>query len=154
MSDYVIPTDNSIKKVLGTLFGDQTKVDTGDAVSIDEGYVANYIFEDNTVAVCVADHSFVAYSGASMMMLPAGAATEAAEKKDLTPVMVESYYEVAKILSTVMMNATSAHLKLSTLAGPGDDVSFAKPLEGGSTEVSFSVELPGYGTGKLSFLIA
>lgn len=154
MSAYIIPDTKSVEEILTMLFGDGVKVDSAEALSIDDGFVANYIFEENTVAVCVADYHLVAYAGASMMMIPAGAATEAANDKDITPVMVESYYEVANILSKTMMDATSAHLKLAQLAKPEDDTSFAQPLVGGSTEVSFSVELPGYGAGRLSFLIA
>ncbi len=151
---YVVPEEKSVASLLSSLLGADTKVSAGEKVDFETGYVANYICpEDQTVAVCVADAGFAANSGASMMLVPAGTAKEAAEKNDLTNVMLEAFYEVCNILSRALMDSKSSHLRLSTLSKPGDDIGFVSALDEGSKEVSFAVSVPGYGEGNMTFKV-
>jgi len=149
---YVVPEEKSVSSLLSSLLGAETKISDGEKVDFDQGYVANYISpEDQTVAVCVADKFFAANAGASLMLVPAGSAKEAAEKNDLTNVMLEAFYEVCNILSRAMMDSKSSHLRLSTLSKPGDDIGFLSALDEGVKEVSFSVAVSGYGEGNVTF---
>jgi len=149
---YVVPEQKSVASLLSSLLGADTKISEGEKVDFDKGYVANYICpDDKTVAVCVADSFFAANAGASLMLVPVGTAKEAAEKNDLTNVMMEAFYEVCNILSRALMDAKSSHLRLSTLSRPGDDIGFLSALDDGAKEVSFSVAVPGYGEGNMTF---
>lgn len=153
MANYIIPKKQNVKKLLVGIFGDGTEVEDGEALNLDESFVANYVLEDNTVAVCVADVSLVVNSGSGMMQLPPGVAQDAIKENDPTGIMVEAYYEVANILTRVLMNAKTPHLKLTNLAKPGEDIGFAAGLNGSAECVPFKVEIPGFGSGNLTFLV-
>jgi len=154
MANYIIPSKQNVKKLLTGIFGDGTTVEDGEEMTLEDNYVANYVCEDTTVALCVADLSLVVNSGSGMMQLPPGVAKEAIQDKDPTEVMVEAYYEVANILTRVLMDSKSPHLKLTTLSKPGEDIAFTKGIDGGTQCVPFNVEIPGFGSGKLMFHVS
>lgn len=153
MANYIIPSKKNVKKLLTGIFGDGCEVEEGEAINLEDNFVANYVCEDTTVALCVADLSLVVNSGSGMMQLPPGVAKEALQDKEPTGVMVEAYYEVANILTRVLMDSKSPHLKLTTLSKPGEDIGFASALNGSTECVPFKVDIPGFGSGNLTFHI-
>ncbi len=153
MANYITPSKGNVKKLLTGIFGDGTEVEEGEAINLEDSYVANYVCEDTTVALCVADLSLVVNSGSGMMQLPPAVAKDAIKDKDPTEIMVEAYYEVANILTRVLMNSKSPHLKLTTLHKPGDDLGFASAINGSTECIPFKVDIPGFGSGNLTFHI-
>lgn len=151
---FEIPTDKSIKELLDALFGSSITVSEGTPLDPADAYIANYICDEGkNVVACAADISMVAYSGSIMMMIPAGGANDAIENKDLSEVMQECYYEVVNILSRALMTATSEHLRLDKVFPPGENTDLVADLGGEVDVVSFTIEIPGYGPGHLTFTI-
>ncbi len=149
---FEVPTDKSIAELLDALFGSEVKVSDGPVIEPADAYIANYICdEDKNVAVCVADTAMVAYSGSIMMMIPVGGANDAIESKELSDVMQECYYEVVNILSRSLMSSTSDHLRLDKVFKPGDNTDIVAGLGGEVDVVSYTVEIPGYGPGHITF---
>lgn len=152
---YVVPTSKSVAELLTVLYGDDLKVEDGEEVDFKSAFMANYICDDDkNVALCMADNKFVANSGSSMMMIPAGAAQDAAETNDFSQIMLESYYEVINILSRALMDATSGHLRLDKLSAPGENAEILEIFGSNSSKVSFSIDVPGYGPGNVTFVVA
>ena len=154
MKNYVKPSAKSTKSYLVGLITDGIEVSDGEEVASDGAYIANYVSEEGTVAVCIADLSLVCFAGAALMQIPPAVAKESISDKDPTNVMIDCFYEVTNILSRVFMDEKSDHLKLTTLSKPGDDVSFMSAINDEAETVSFNVEIPGYGTGGLTYKIA
>jgi len=87
-------------------------------------------------------------------MLPAGAAKDAIKTKKLEQAMLDNLYEVMNILSTLLMNEHTPHLKLATLYPdigklPADAKALLSAIKG---RADFSVNVPRYGVGNLALL--
>ncbi len=150
----VKPTAESVKELLDALFGNSVEVSEGTHIEAADGYIANYISdEDKPIATCVANIDMVAYSGSIMMMIPKGGADDAIDSKELTEVMQECYYEVVNILSRALMSATSEHLRLEKVYPPGTNTELVASLGDDVEVASFAVEIPGYGPGTISFTL-
>lgn len=148
-----IPTEDNIKSLLEPLFGGDVTVTTGDTVAVNDGYIANYISDDDVpIAVCVANIEMVAYSGSILMMIPKGGAEDAIETKDPSQVMQECFYEVANILSRAVMNDTSEHLRLEKVYQPGTNTDLVASLGDDVETMTVKIEVPGYGPGDATFI--
>jgi hypothetical protein len=147
------PNESLVKSLLDPLFGAEVTVTTGDAVDTNDGYIANYISdEDVPIAVCVADVAMVVYSGSILMMIPKGGADDAIESKDPSAVMQECFYEVANILSRAVMDDSSEHLRLEKVYPPATNTELMTSLGDDVSTVSVTVEIPGYGPGNATFI--
>ena len=148
------PSEKSLQEMLGSLYGEGVVLTDSSPLGVDSGFVYNYVDdEDNSVAVLVADSSMVANAGSAMMMVPAGAAAEAAESGDLSNMMLECYYEVANILSRSLMDDTSVHLRLEKMYTPGENTDLIAQYSGDCKQVSFNVKVPEYGDGNMTFFL-
>lgn len=149
-----MPTEKNIHTLLAPLFGDDVKVSPGESINIDDGYVANYI-DDNDVpiAVCVADLPMVVYGGSIMMMIPKAGADDAIAEKDPSKVMHECFYEVANILSRAVMDDNSEHLRLEKVYEPGTNTELVTGLGADVHTVTVQVEVPSYGVGNATFIL-
>ena len=58
------------------------------------------------------------------------------------------------ICSKLLMSDSSAHLRLDKTLDPGAANDAVASLEGASEKVAFSVDIPRYGSGTLTFLIS
>lgn len=159
MPVYVLPNATAMTKNVAMLFGDDTKVAPGKPLDVKPGsgnLIAIYIDDaDKPVAAVLCDIPFAAYAGCALSMLPAGAAKDAIKTKKLEQTMLDNLYEVMNIVSTMLMDERTPHLKLGTLYPdlsklPAD----AKALLAAVTKnhADFIVTVPRYGTGTLSLL--
>jgi len=148
------PSEKSIQEMLDSLYGEGVVLSEAGPVEVGTGFVYNYIDDDdNSVAVLVADSSLVANAGSAMMMVPAGAAAEAAETGDLSSMMLDCYYEVANILSRTLMDDNSVHLRLEKMYNPGENVNLIEQYSGECKQVSYNVQVPEYGDGNMTFFL-
>jgi hypothetical protein len=153
MAAFVIPTAAKTREFLGMLFGDDLKVVDGKPVSLPTSFVATFVDDsDKLVGVCAADLSFAAFAGTAMSMLPPGVAKEAIAAKQLSDVMKGNLGEVMNILSRLFMSDTSPHLRFLAVHGPGEQNKLADSLSGANRS-NFSITIPRYGTGQVSFLV-
>jgi len=148
------PNEKTMLEMLDSLYGEGVEISDGQHVGVDSGFLYNYIDdEDKSVALMVADASLVANAGSAMMMVPAGAAAEAAETGDLSKMMLDCYYEVANILSRAIMDDNSVHLKLEKMYTPGENTELISKYGSGGKQVSYKVKVPEYGDGNLTFFL-
>lgn len=154
-ASFVTPDGNAVAKLLETIFGNGLAVSDSDSPDVSDKHTATFIDdEDKLVAVCVCDKSFVAYSGAALSMIPAGVANDMINGGEVSEALVGNFYEVMNICSKLLMSDSSAHLRLDKVLEPGDAGSTTAELKGDSVLKGFIVDIPGYGSGEVSFLIA
>jgi hypothetical protein len=156
---YVLPNAAALVETLEMLFGGKGPITPGKRLDPKPGSgypVANYINDTGkTVAAVYCDLEFAAYAGSALSMLPAAAAKEAIKKRQLEPAMLENLYEVMNILSTLLMNEHTPHLKLDALhPDPGKIPADAKGLlSKPAGRADFTVNVPRYGSGNLALLV-
>lgn len=156
---YTLPNAAATAKTLEMLFGGNVPVTPAKPIDTKPAagnLIATYIADDGkVVAAAVCDIPFAANAGCALSMLPAAAAKDAIKTRKLEQTMLDNLYEVMNILSTLLMNEHTPHLKLGILyPDPGKLPDEAKALLGAAKgRADFSVNVPRYGSGNLSLLV-
>ena len=155
---FVLPNATAMVKTFEMLFGSNVPVTPAKPLDTKPGsgnLVATFVTDDGKpVAVAVCDVPFAANAGCALSMLPAAVAKDAIKTKKLEQAMLDNLYEVMNILSTLLMNEHTPHLKLATLYPdfgklPADAKAMLGAVKG---RVDFNVGVPRYGAGILSLL--
>lgn len=157
----VMPAQDEVRRVLSSLFGRPVTVTRIPAVPrgpMDKVTMSLFTQEDGTVrVVAMADLAFTAFAGASLTMIPAPMAERQAASGQIDEMVLENFREIMNILAGCFNGPSVAHVKLTDLVrlpkdklAPGVDAMTRKP----AARLDFTVQIPNYGTGKLSFLSA
>ncbi|MGB2681778.1 MAG: hypothetical protein WBE39_10745 [Candidatus Competibacter sp.] len=155
---FAVPNAKAMAQTFEMLFGGNVPVTPAKALDVKPGsgnLIATFVSdEDKPVAVAVCDVPFAANAGSALSMLPAGAAKDAIKTKKLEQAMLDNLYEVMNILSTLLMNEHTPHLKLATLYPdigklPADAKALLSAIKG---RADFSVNVPRYGVGNVALL--
>lgn len=150
---FLMPDDKSALAMLRPLFGDDTKITVAPKKEQPGDWVALFVGADNTpVAACICNKEFVAFGGSALMMIPAGAAREAAADGNATDIMVESFHEIMNICSRFLMSDDTPHLRLGAVKKRAETPELAD-LEKLATRKDFQVAIPKYGAGGLACLV-
>lgn len=159
MPAYVLPNAAELTKTVEMLFGDGAKVAPGKPLDVKPGsgnLIAIYVDDaDKPVAAVLCDIPFAANAGCALSMLPAGAAKDAIKTKKLEQTMLDNLYEVMNIVSTMLMDEHTPHLKLGPLYPDlGKLPADAKAMLGAAAKnhADFMITVPRYGAGGLSLL--
>ncbi len=153
-SNYVIPTPQTISSLLSMIFGEDLDVSDCEPPELSSLYIATFVNDDNQlVALCACDKSFVAYSGAALSMIPADVANEMIAGNAVTEAMVGNFYEVMNISSKLMMSDSSAHLRLDKTLDPEQSTEAIEALQESARIKGFGVKIPRYGEGILTFVV-
>jgi hypothetical protein len=151
MSYYALPDNIQLRQHLEMLFGDGVAVNPAGPLGADAPHCGTY--RDNAeepVAVCLCDNAFAAYAGAALSMMMPADAKEAAEQGTLSEVMRANLYEVMNILSSLLMNDHTQHLRMRELSTPDKRDAAVKAIAATpGTQAGFNVDIPRYGSGRL-----
>ncbi len=152
MANYKLPEEKELADALSMIVGEDISVSPeGLLDSTDTSHVA--IFQNNdqaNVAICYCDWPLATGMSAALSMISPVAAEEMLAEKKLTENAEGNLYEVMNIISSLLMNDSTAHLKLT-------DVSLIEnmPLpefEGETISVGYNLALGKYGSGKIAFV--
>jgi hypothetical protein len=149
---HLLPAAKDVKQMLSMIFGD------GLAVSEPAGnpsmtYSAVYVDESGeTGAVIACDASFAANAGAALSMLPPGAAEDAARSDELPDTMRDNLYEVMNICTRLLIDESTPHLRLTKLCRSTESNAEAS-IKASSSSSNYTVDIPQYGAGGLSFIV-
>ena len=155
-TNYPMPDAAKVKLMLGLLF-DGLDVKPGKKFEIvppSGSWIGVYVADDGKpVAACAVDVALAANSSAALSMLPPGAAKDAAKSKELTDVMVANLQEIMNICSRLLMNDSSAHLRLDKVYPSKAMPPQVTALLGANPgRVDFELNVPKYGAGTLAVL--
>lgn len=156
---FILPKPAELSKTLIMLFGGHVPATPGKPVEIKAGSnstLVTYIDDDDLlVAACICDLELAANAGCALSMMPASVAKDAIKAKKLEPAMLDNLYEVANILSTLLMSDKTPHLRIGKLY---PDVAKLPPevqelLKKTKGKAHFTLNIPRYGNGCLSLLV-
>lgn len=117
---------------------------------------ATYITDDShVVAVGLFDAKLAASLGAALILIPAGAAEDAAAERDFSDAISSSFQEVANITSSLFASL-GVHVRLrETIWAPDDVPADAAAVIAAPSDLGhYSVTVAGYQGGAMSFLHA
>ncbi len=154
---HPVPNDTQIRQIFAMLFGNDLVLDSGKPDTSDDASSIYAIFindEGKQVTACVCDHHFAAFAGCALTRIPIGGAEDAANTGEFTEMMLGNLHEIMNICSRLFMNNSSPHLRLDTVYPAPDKVpdEARAMLDACQERVDFTVSIPGYGKGGLSFL--
>lgn len=156
-TNYPLPDVPKMIEILGLLFdGLDAKVGgTFDLTPAGGAWFGVFIADTGEpVALCGADANLAANFGAAFSMLPVNAAKDAAKTRALTPVMQDNLREIMNICTRLVMDNTSAHLKLDQVYAVKNLPPPAAALLSATRRREFQLQIPKYGAGVLSLLVA
>ncbi len=157
MSDVsVLPGSLAVRNLFEDLLGREVTVSPGEPLGAEEVKTATVaIFTDNfqkMYAVLGLDLSLAANAGAALGLLPAGAAEDSVDEKQLYPNLAENVFELCNIFTSLLNREGAPHIKLYQVLYPGMELpnDARAVLLALGRRLDLNVEVSRYGKGKLS----
>ena len=160
MSVTLLPASKDVRDMLSGLVGKPVAVSPGAPVTpepLRPVTVAIYTAPDMSVnALCVMDLAASAYTAGALALLPPGGCQDSVEEdKELSPMQLEALHEVVNVLSALFNTPGAPHSKLNKLVKDGEDVpGDVAGLLASFNRLDLEIEIPGYGKGGLSLVVA
>ncbi len=160
MSVILLPAAKDVRDMLAGLVGKPVAVSPGAPVTPEANRpvtVAIYTAPDLSVnAICVMDLAASAYTAGALALLPPGGCQDSVEEdKELSPMQVEALHEVVNVLSALFNTPGAPHSKLNRLVKDGEDVpGDVAGLLAGFNRLDLEIDVPGYGKGGMSLVVA
>lgn len=161
MSDVsVLPGTVAVRNLFEDLLGREVTVSPGDPISAEEiPTAAVAIFTDtsqNIYGVMGMDLPLAANAGAALGLLPAGAAEDCIDEKQLFPNLAENVFELCNVLTSLLNREGGPHIKLYQVIYPGDPLpaDARAHLMALGRRVDLGIEVNRYGKGKFSLSLA
>ena len=160
MTTVTLPAPKDVRDMLAGLVGRNVTVSPGAPVTPAPDRpvsVAVYVAPDMSVnALCLMDLGASAYTGGALALLPPGGCQDAVEEDgELSGMLVEALHEVVNVLSALFNVPGAPHSKLHKLYAPGDDLpGDIEGLLANFNRLDLAIEVPGYGKGGISLVIA
>ncbi len=154
-----LPKPNEVSELISSLLGDEVPVSKteGELLTLEDfSVVGDYILSESSqsVSVCALDLRLVNWLGSAIAMIPATAAKEDIGNKRISDEVKENIQEILNIAAAVFNKSDQAHHKFQTLFHPAEGElpdPVKKIIDQPAKRVDFDVDVPGYGSGKLSF---
>jgi hypothetical protein len=157
LAPSVLPAAKDVRDLLEGLLGKDVTVSPGDPVSLNDG-AALAVYVDpqlSTNAICVMDVPLAAWFAGALALLPKGGLEDAIDEGELSAMHLEVVYEVVNVAAALLNGGGVTHSKLYKLYAPGEAVpGDLAGLAAGFNRIDLSVQVAGYGKGKLSIVLA
>ncbi|MBO3740615.1 hypothetical protein [Actinoplanes flavus] len=161
MSDvYVLPGSLAVRNLFEDLLGREVNVSPGEPIGAEEVPTSSVaIFTDNRQQIYAAlalDLSLAANAGAALGLLPAGAAEDAIDEKELFPNLAENVFELCNIFTSLLNKEGAPHIKLYQVIYPKQELpaDARAILLALGRRLDLTIEVTRYGKGKLSLALA
>ena len=160
MSVTLLPASKDVRDMLSGLVGKPVAVSPGAPVTpepLRPVTVAIYTAPDLSVnALCVMDLAASAYTAGALALLPPGGCQDSVEEdKELSPMQLEALHEVVNVLSALFNTPGAPHSKLDKLVKDGEAVpGDVAGLLASFNRLDLELEIPGYGKGAMSLVVA
>src|SRR5262245_18940228 len=157
---HLLPVPKEVKDLLEDLLGRPIEVGNADPVrarDIAETLVALFVDDGLRLrAVMGMNFPLVVYVGASIGLIPSGGAEACIEDHEITKMIGENAIEVCNVLGSLLNRRGAAHLKLyqTFLLGESPPVDATSYLLALGRRIDLTVDIGGYGEGKLSIALA
>ncbi len=154
-----MPAQDSVRRLLSDLFGRPVVVSRTPSLirqATDKFTAALFTKEDGSVGVVgLADLQFTAYAGAALTMFPTPMAEQQISNGQVDEMVFENFREIMNVCASQFNGANAAHVKLTQLLrlpkdklAPEVEAQMRRPV----ARLDFTVQIPNYGKGRLTFL--
>ena len=161
MSDTsVLPGSLAVRNLFEDLLGRDCSVAPGDpiaAADLPTATVAIYTDKAQQIyAVLGMQLSLAANVGAALGLLPAGAAEDSIDEKQLFPNLAENVFELCNVLTSLLNREGAPHVRLYQVVYPGNPLpnDARAHLMALGRRLDLMIEVSRYGKGKLSLSLA
>jgi hypothetical protein len=161
MSDTsVLPGSLAVRNLLEDLLGRDVNVSPGDPLTADDLPTATVaIYTDSSqqiYGVLGMQLSLAANVGAALGLLPAGAAEDSIDEKQLFPNLAENVFELCNVLTSLLNREGAPHVKLYQVIYPGMSLpnDARAHLLALGRRLDLVIEVSRYGKGKFSMSLA
>lgn len=155
----IMPPQDDVKRLLSDLFGRPVVVSRNPPLiraAADRLTAALFTKADGAVGIIgLADLEFTAYAGAALTMFPTPMAERQIESGQVDEMVLENFREIMNVCASQFNGGNFSHVKLTELLrlpkdklSPELDALMKKPV----TRLDFTIQIPNYGKGRLSFL--
>ncbi|HJO36044.1 MAG: hypothetical protein SV108_03140 [Pseudomonadota bacterium] len=157
MPRQVLPTTEALHAMLEMLLGEEIAVAPAEPVSLRAPrgtHLAVYVDDDDAaVALALADPALSAYAGAALTRVPPATAGESLESGELPENLLENLRETMNVLSRLLMNDDTPHLRLAQVAPsqatlPAQAALLPRLVQ----RADFQISIDDYGGGTLTLL--
>jgi hypothetical protein len=156
-----LPAPKLLKDVLDGLTGKPVNLTPRSrrlsSVDATGGAIGMYVDDKNKPrALCGWSLSAAAYAGCAFALLPPAQAQKIVKDRYLPDDCVEAVYELSNVLSSALAEEGNPHVRLSNLYHPAAaaPTDFLKLMYESHPRMDLELEVPGYGSGLLSIVIA
>jgi hypothetical protein len=161
MSDTsVLPASLTVRNLFEDLLGRDCTVAPGDPLAADDLPTATIaIYTDGAqqiFGVLGLQLSLAANVGAALGLLPAGAAEDSIDEKQLFPNLAENVFELCNVLTSLLNKEGAPHVKLYQVVYPGMPLpnDARAHLLALGRRLDLMIEISRYGKGKFSLSLA
>ncbi|GII26141.1 hypothetical protein [Planosporangium mesophilum] len=160
MSSFQLPVPKDVRDLFEDLLGRPITVGTANPVLAEDLKTTLVsLYTDSTQklwAVAGMDLPLTVYAGAAIGLLPPGGAQDCVDDGVVTPTQAENVKEVCNILTSLLNREGAPHLKLYQVVLPGEPLpgDAAAVLQALGRRLDLTVEVGGYGSGRLSITLA
>ncbi|MEZ6092872.1 MAG: hypothetical protein R3C03_01345 [Pirellulaceae bacterium] len=140
----------NVVEIFEVLFGDNTRIkQVAEALDASTAFIAGRFVdnEGNPKAWMVCDLPFAAGAGAALTMIPPDTVKESIRAEKLSDNLDENLREVMNICGSIFQTVLETQVRFDNLIPSGDEV-----FAGGLTASTFEIQLPRYGSGKITLL--
>ncbi len=157
MSSKDLPTADAVGKLIASLVGKSVTAKPGQALKeLPKGGVVVVCVDEAqaVVAIIVTDVAMAAAAGASLAMIPAAAAQDAARSGALPPNMAENFREVTNVMTSLLTTGSGRVVRQAEFSVGAVPAQASGVMSTPSGRLDLEVEVQGYGKGALSILVA
>lgn len=160
IADMKLPSTKAVRDLLADLIGREVTVAPGEPVVFGSGATgtaAVYVTDKlQMAAIAVLDLPLTAYLGGALGLLPVGGVEDMLAEGEVSNAGLDNVHEILNVASALFNVPGAPHVKLYSLVSPGDlppvDVSSLMKVMG--RRLDLGVDVPGYGSGALSLVLA
>lgn len=156
MSKQVLMNAMDTKRMLAMLYSDLKVEESGVKVEEDPNAIYGTYIDDSDVPVSLVavDRDFAAYLGSALTLVPLETAKASADSGEFSELMVGNVREVMNILSRILMEGSSPHLRFaeyrkSAAELTGDEQAVVQNI---AARLDMKIEIPSYGAGLCSLI--
>ena len=156
-----LPKTRELSELLTSLIGEKvevTKSTTGELDIDDMAVAGDYKTEEGDVlAVVATDIGLANWLGAGLAMIPKEVAKKDVEGSKMSDETRENTQEIFNINTSILNGPNLPHLRFGALYfcfGDEQPASVRTLMENPAARADFTVDVPGYGTGTMSYLLA
>lgn len=160
MSETVLPHAKALRDMLEELLGQDVDLQVGPPVvpsRVVKSAVGVYVDERLGLrAIVVADLALAAFAGACVGLVPKAGARASVEDGKLAPNLAENVAEMVNIMAALFNLDGHPHVRLDGFHLPGEDLpaDVARLSAAYVNRLDLVVTISGYGTGRLSIVLA